>query len=156
MKLLTRIATHPLIALAFRLYLGGLFIYASMYKISYAAEFANSIAAYRIVPFWGVNFMAATLPWVELLLGLLLVGGLRVRVAALGIGFLLAVFTVAVAINVVRGAPASCGCFHSMEEPMTWKTVIRDLIWLAMAAHVYLYDRYLHVERMIFKRLREA
>ena len=75
----TNLLTHPLLALAFRLYLGGLFIYASLYKINYTAEFAETIASYQMVPYWGVNLMAVVLPWIELVSGILLVVGLRTR-----------------------------------------------------------------------------
>ena len=64
-----RVFTHPLVALAFRLYLGGLFVYASLYKINYTAEFAETIASYQLVPYWGVNLLAVILPWIELISG---------------------------------------------------------------------------------------
>jgi uncharacterized membrane protein YphA (DoxX/SURF4 family) len=44
------ILTHPYLALALRLYIAGLFIYAGMVKINYAAEFAETVASYRMVP----------------------------------------------------------------------------------------------------------
>ncbi|UCH71318.1 MAG: DoxX family protein, partial [Candidatus Bathyarchaeota archaeon] len=62
--------THRYFALALRLYIGGLIIYASMYKINYPAEFAEAVASYQIVPYWAVNIVAVVLPWVELISGL--------------------------------------------------------------------------------------
>ena len=70
--MIARLLTHPALALAFRLYIGGLFVYAAMYKINYAAEFATTIASYRIVPWWGVNAVAVFMPWLELVAGVLL------------------------------------------------------------------------------------
>lgn len=151
----TRLATSPLLSLALRLYLGGLFVSASMYKINYVAEFAAAIASYQIVPYVLVNLMAVVMPWVELTCGLLLLAGVRVRSALALVGAMLTMFTVAIVVNLFRGAPISCGCFHSLEDPISWWSVARDLIWLAMAAHVYRYDRYLHLDRMVFKPLKD-
>jgi uncharacterized membrane protein YphA (DoxX/SURF4 family) len=142
-----RLLTHPWPALAFRLYLGGLFIYASLYKINYTAEFAETIASYQMVPYWGVNLTAVILPWIELIAGILLVIGLRTRTAAGVVGFLLLLFTTGIVYNLVLGSEISCGCFQSLEDPISLWTVFRDLIWLAMAVHVFFFDRAFQVER---------
>ncbi|NSW86231.1 MAG: DoxX family membrane protein [Syntrophobacteraceae bacterium] len=147
--------THPYLALLLRLYIGGLFIYASMYKINYAAEFAETIASYQIVPYWLVNPMAVFLPWTELVGGLLLFSGFRARSAAVLIGFLLLLFSVAVLVNLLRDAPISCGCFQTLGEKMTWKTLARDIIWLAMVIHVYCFDRLFHLEERFSLTLKE-
>lgn len=150
---LVRFATSPQLALLFRLYIGGLFIYASMYKIGYAGEFANAVADYRMLPYWAVHPVAVVLPWVELICGIQLVVGFRSKAAAAIISMLMAVFTVAIVVNVTRGTPASCGCFHGMEEPMTWGTVWRDLIWLAMCVHIFRYDTLLQLERVFLPKV---
>lgn len=151
-----RLATHEYVALALRVYLGGLFIYASMYKISYAAEFAETIASYRLAPFWAVNFSAIFLPWLELVVAILLIVGLRARVATVLIGSLLAVFTVAVLVNLLRDSPIPCGCFSSMEDPISWWTVLRDLAWLAMAVHVFCFDKAFHLENRLVSLIKRA
>lgn len=156
MKFIKAISTHPYLALLFRLYLAGLFIYASMYKINYTAEFAQTIASYELVPYWAVNVSAVTLPWVELICGILLAIGIRVRSATLLIGILLTLFTTAMFINLLRDSPISCGCFHSIEDTISWRTFFRDILWLAMAAHIFLFDRVLHVERQFSLVLKEV
>lgn len=147
MQMLIKILTHPYLALVFRMYIGGLFVYASMSKISYSAEFADTIASYQIVPYWAVNITAVLMPWLELVCGFLLIIGVRVKSAALLIGAMLAMFTVAIVINLIRGTKMGCGCFSSMEDEMTWMTVLRDLLWLGMTAHIFLYDRAFQLER---------
>lgn len=142
-------ATSKWLALAFRVYLAGLFIYASVHKIVYAAEFAESVAGYEIVPWFAVNAVAVFVPWLELVAGAFLLVGFRARAAAAVIFALLGVFTVAILVNLLRGANMSCGCFHSSEAPMTWWTFVRDLVWMAMAAHVYAFDRVLQVDRRL-------
>jgi uncharacterized membrane protein YphA (DoxX/SURF4 family) len=152
----TSLLTHPLLALAFRLYLGGLFIYASLYKINYTAEFAETIASYQMVPYWGVNLMAVILPWIELVSGILLVVGLRTRTVSVVVGFLLLLFTVGIVYNLLLGSEISCGCFQSLEDPISLWTVFRDLIWLAMAVHVFFFDRAFQVERRYLPAIGEV
>jgi len=146
-SLLRRVITSPYLALALRIYLGGVFIYASMAKITYAGEFAENIASYQILPHWGVNLFAIILPWAELICGTLLVFAVRSKAAVLMIAGMLVMFTVAIFLSLVRGIPIGCGCFHSLEEPMTWTTLLRDLVWLIMARHVYRFDSVLQLER---------
>lgn len=143
------------LALALRLYLGGVFVYASVYKIGYAAEFSETVASYQIVPALAVNLVALVLPWLELICGAMLVLGVRVRTVSAILAALLVVFCVAVTINLVRETPIDCGCFHALEERMTWKTLVRDLLWLAMAIHVYIFDSPLSMERGLSSKLKE-
>ena len=152
---LRRLVTHPWLAFAFRLYIGGLFIYASMYKINYASEFAQTIASYRIVPWFAVNFMAVVLPWLELLCGILMVAGVRLKAAAAVIATLLAMFTLAIIVNLLRDSEISCGCFHTIEDPISWWTVLRDSAWVAMTLHVYHFDRILHLDSLLMRDFRE-
>jgi uncharacterized membrane protein YphA (DoxX/SURF4 family) len=137
----------PYIALMLRLYLGGVFLYASTHKINYAGEFAETIASYQLVPFWAVNAVALILPWTEFFCGLMLVVGLRTRAAAAVIAGMLVVFIAAVSINLFRNAPIDCGCFRALEDPISWHTVVRDLVWLAMALYVCRVDSALQLER---------
>ena len=149
---LIRLLKHPGIALAARFYLGGIFIYASLNKINYPAEFSDNIAAYLIIPFWLVNPMAIFLPWIELVSGVCLVTGIRVRASAAMITALLALFLAAVVIVLVRDIPIDCGCFQNVGDPVSWRTAGRDLVWLAMGLHVYRYDRFIHLDRLFMIR----
>lgn len=149
------ILTHPAVALILRLYLAGVFIYASLHKINYPAEFADNMAGYLIVPYWLVNPLAIFMPWLELVCGLFLLAGVRVRAAAALICAMLVMFTVAVVVALVRDTPISCGCFQSVGEAISWWTVLRDLAWLAMGAHVYLYDRLVHLDRLFMLKPEE-
>ncbi|MDP3425972.1 MAG: MauE/DoxX family redox-associated membrane protein [Humidesulfovibrio sp.] len=143
------------LALAFRFYLGGIFVYASVYKIGYAAEFAETIASYQMVPALAVNGLALVLPWLELICGAMLVAGVRVRTVSAMLGALLVVFSIAVVVNLLRETPIDCGCFSTMDERMTWMTLVRDLIWLGMATHVFFFDSPLALERRYQSTLKE-
>lgn len=150
------VLTHPYLVLAVRLYIGGLFIYASMYKINYAGEFAETIASYQLVPYWAVNLMALVMPWAELICGLFLVIGFRIKSAAAVTMGLLALFSVAIGISLIRDLPIGCGCFHALGEQMSWKTFMRDLIWLLMAAYIYAFDSALQIEKNFLLTFRDV
>jgi putative oxidoreductase len=149
------LVANKYVALAFRVYIGGVFIYASMYKIGYPAEFAQNIASYQIVPFWAVNLLAIVMPWTELICGILLAVGLRSKSAVAMIAGMLLLFTLAILLSLVRNIPIGCGCFHSIEEPMSWTTLLRDLIWLAMAIHVYHFDSAFQLERKFLIHIKD-
>jgi len=79
---------HPALHWALGIGLGGVFVYASLDKIAQPAEFAKIIYHYRILgpdfdtgPLMA-NLLAVTLPWLELVAGLLL----YVRMRRLGEG----------------------------------------------------------------------
>jgi uncharacterized membrane protein YphA (DoxX/SURF4 family) len=148
--------THPVLGLVLRVYVGGVFIYASMYKIIYPGEFAETIAGYQLVPFWAVNLMALVMPWAELVSGVLMVLGVRTRSAAAMIGGMLVVFSLAILVTLLRDLPIGCGCFTSVEEPLGWGTLMRDLIWLAMTLQVYFFPSALQLEGRLLKALREV
>lgn len=142
-----RLIASEYLSLFLRLVMGIVFIYASMTKIPYPAEFAKNVEAYRLFPYWFINAIAIFLPWIELLCGLFLIIGLVTRAAAAVLTVLLAVFTVALAVNVIRGAPISCGCFDSVGSQIGWYDVVRDLILMLFTLQIFFYDRIL-----IFRR----
>jgi len=155
LKALRSLVTSKYLALAFRLYLGGLFIYASLYKITYPGEFAQSIAEYQLAPHVAVNAMALGLPWLELLCGGMLLAGIRAKTVTVLIGGMLAMFLAALVWALLNSIPMGCGCFHSLEAEINWWTALRDVAWLAMAVHVYYFDTLLHLEKQFVDRIAE-
>jgi uncharacterized membrane protein YphA (DoxX/SURF4 family) len=144
---------HGFVALAVRLYLGSLFLLACWHKILEPHSFAVDIATYQMLPLALVNPLAIVLPWVELVTGVLLVLGLRTRAASLLAAAMLAMFTVAISVAVARGLDLSCGCFASQgvaEDPISWRTIVRDGIWLLLACYVLYFDhRPLGLDRLL-------
>jgi putative oxidoreductase len=129
------------LAFVLRVVIGFIFIYASMSKIPYPAEFAESVAAFQIVPHWLVNSVAIVLPWLELICGIFLIIGLSTRAASAISGFLLLGFTIGLTINVVRGSPISCGCFDSVGSQVGWFEVARDSSLLLFTLQIFFFDR---------------
>ncbi len=136
-----KIVTSEYVALVIRIYLGSIFIYASMSKVIEPAVFAENIAGYRIVPYWGLNLTAIILPWLEPICGFLLIIGLRTRATALILAGLLIVFTVFVILNILRGADINCGCLEKVGEPIGWAKVAQNTVWFIMTIMIFFFDR---------------
>ena len=122
---------------ACRLLLGGIFLYAGFVKSGDVAAFAGSIAAYRIFPHAGNYLIAATLPYIEIVAGLLLVANSRVRPAALLLGLLITGFIFALVSVIVRGLQIDCGCFGAADSATPLQALLRDIGLLALAAVTY-------------------
>lgn len=121
-----------------RVILGGLFIYASIYKIGAPGAFAHQIYNYRILPTWAINPVAITLPWLQLFCGLALIFNRGVKGASLWLAVMVGVFQIALASALIRGLNISCGCFKSGGSPATWLTFGRDfLLFLATLVQLW-------------------
>lgn len=136
-----KILISKYLSLAFRIYIGWLFIYASLTKIPDPAVFAESVAAYRIMPYWGINLVAIILPMVELISGFLLILGVRTKATASILSGLLFMYTIFTIVNVLRGSPITCGCYDVVGDPVNWRKVITDISYLLMTIQVYFFDR---------------
>ena len=132
------------LAVPVRWYLGVLFVGACLHKIAVPASFALDIATYDILPLAAINLVAIGLPWIELIAGVMLIVGWRVRGSSLVIAGMMVVFLVALCIALARGLDMSCGCFASQgaeDDPISRMTVIRDLVWLGLCVFVFTFDR---------------
>lgn len=135
---------HRWIGLLARVYLALVFLVACWHKIRHPDAFAVDVATYQILPLALVNLVAITLPWVELGAGVMLLVGFRARAGALMVTGMMLVFLAALIVALARGLDMSCGCFASQgaaEDPISYRTVLRDLGWLALAVYVLLLDR---------------
>lgn len=117
-----------------RLALGGVFLYAGVIKIADPVAVAGSVAAYRILPYFGNYLAAAVIPWLEAICGLLLIAGRRTGGASAIILFLNLLFMAVLASALARGLDIDCGCFRQGgEKSSAWVALFRDCFFLAGA-----------------------
>jgi putative oxidoreductase len=119
--------------LVLRLVLGAIFIYAAWTKLKQSwLIFAMSIDAYQLLPEWAVLAVARALPWFELLVGILLLAGYKVRYVAAAASALLVFFFALMLRSYIQGQGIDCGCF-GVGEAISPKTLLRDGSMLAAA-----------------------
>lgn len=140
---MSRLVSHPWISLGSRLILGALFIYASLDKIAHPDLFAQVVHNYRILPLQVENIFALALPWVELGAGAFLIAGLLSRSSALVLTALLAIFVLAISVNLWRGVDMTCGCFKLSNEGrhLGWLTLLEDLALFLPALQLLAWPR---------------
>ena len=130
--------THPITAFVLRIVLGCIFIYASLDKINHPDLFAEAVYNYQLLPEMAVNLVAISLPWLELLSGILLVLGLWMGGSILILSGLMVVFIGALGINLARGLDVHCGCFITQSsDPITILTLFRDSLFLLLAFYLF-------------------
>ncbi len=113
-------------ALAARLFLGGLFLYAGFSKIIAPYHFAAAIQAYQLLPPALVAVTAVFLPWIEVVAATALMVGFKPRSALLVLSGLMAIFLVAIAVTMARGLDIDCGCGLLAERPVGWQALLED------------------------------
>ena len=138
---------QPYVTLLARLLLGGVLLVAGGLKVTKPTDSANAVAAYKLLPTNVAHLFGYALPWLEVALAVLLIVGILIRPAALIGGFIMVVFTAAIASAWARGLLIDCGCFGGGGEidpslaAQVHRTyfieIMRDL-GLALAA-LYLY-----------------
>ena len=102
---------QPAVVRTAQIVLGILLLWSSLTKIGNIEAFIQAVQNFDLVPVAASNFVAMTLPWVELLGALSLIGGVKARGGAFLSFFLLIIFTLGVAIAMARGLDFECGCF---------------------------------------------
>ena len=124
-----------MLVLICRIFLGFLFIYASLEKILQPEEFAKQVGYFKALPFGMENLLAIMLPWTELIVGICLLAGLFVDGAALLSIIMMLVFILAISQAMLRGIDITCGCFkvNADSEKLGLHTIIRDIIFLIMS-----------------------
>ena len=142
-----------------RLILGGIFVYAGYAKLAYPnhnlwpwfllkfsvsanlSTFAFQVESYKVLGAAGSSFVAHTLPFLEIVLGLLLLIGWKLRVWATMVSAILVGFLTVVTRAYLLHMDINCGCFGT-PEPLTLMTVIRDatLVLLALVMTIFAYQ----------------
>jgi len=137
-RLLPQQLFHGLTLLA-RFGLGCFFLWSSLPKIHQPYDFLSSVYNYELVgPKLGM-LVAMVLPWLELLAGVCLVGGIFVSGALLTCIGMSAMFTFVIASALYRGLEISCGCFSSSDAGViSYWTLIRACVILLLSTAAYI------------------
>ena len=128
--------------LAVSLAVAAVFIYAAIDKIRDPLQFADSIAAFAILPAVLINLLAIGLPPFEIACGLLLLGPWTRRVGALAVAVVSVMFFTALASALLRGLTLDCGCFGvgAPSRPRMWLELALDAVLFSSALFVYLHS----------------
>jgi len=111
-----------------RIAVGVVLLMAGAFKLGQRAW--PTAAAEFGAPRWVIG----GLPWVEMVLGGLLMAQVGGRWTAGAAGALFAVFTVAVALRLRSTEPVPCGCFgEASPAPVGVDTLVRNIVLTAMA-----------------------
>jgi uncharacterized membrane protein YphA (DoxX/SURF4 family) len=137
--------------LLFRLFLGGIFVYASYDKILHPVPFAEIVYKYQILPDVLVNLASLLLPWLELIVGLSLITGIWLHGAVLTCNALLLIFFTTLIFNMARGLDIDCGCFTTSIGPssgghMLWY-LFRDGFFLFVGLFLLYSSFFMKIER---------
>lgn len=134
-----------------RLVLGGIFVYAGFSKLLMPnnahlwpmfflkfsismniSVFAQQVESYKLISPEASQMVAHTLPFVEIVLGLLLLIGWRLRIWATAITAIMVGFLAVVTRAYLLHMDINCGCFGTPEK-LTGMTIVRDGALVALA-----------------------
>ena len=135
--------SNPKLVFLLRVFLGIIFIYASIDKIIDPLKFSDAIDNYHITPVEMNNLAALIVPWIELVVGVFLILGIYVRGSSTIIILLLIWFIFILSQALVRGINVNCGCFNLTEQVNDVnlradmiKRIIEDIVFLLIAFFV--------------------
>ena len=125
-----------------RAVLGIIFIFAGIEKISNPEQFAIAISNYKLLPIFSLNLIAITLPWLEVVSGILLLFGIAIKENSAIIGALMVSFTIMVIIAVLRGLDIDCGCFGTSDgEKVGLLKIIENIGLIVLSIYIYFFDK---------------
>jgi uncharacterized membrane protein YphA (DoxX/SURF4 family) len=127
-----------LIGLIVRLGLAAVWLVSGAIKASDLNQTYIAVQAYDLLPDGVSSVVAGALPFLELVLGVLLLAGLGTRIAAIVSAVVLVAFIGAVAQSWARGLSIDCGCFGGGGQVAPGQTqypqeIARDIGFLLLA-----------------------
>ena len=152
----TRPSATPWVSTAARLVVGAVLVVAGAVKVADPQASVAAVRAYQLLPAGPDTAVGWGLPFLELVLGLLLLTGIAVRPTAVATAALLAVFVAVVASAAARGLSIDCGCFGDGGTIHPARTqypleIARDVGLLACAAWLTVRPRTaLSLDRWLF------
>jgi uncharacterized membrane protein YphA (DoxX/SURF4 family) len=121
----------------FRLFCGFLLVYSTRDKLLDPSHFMTEVDDYHFLPAQLVPLAAVVIPWIEFFAGAALMLGIGWRGGAVIFCGLMVIYSDAISWAFVRGLEIGCGCgLADPSEKITWLTVVRDLLFLALGLAV--------------------
>ncbi|MEO9137816.1 MAG: MauE/DoxX family redox-associated membrane protein [Jatrophihabitans sp.] len=102
---------RPWLGTVLRLVLGVVWIWAAWEKLKSPRDFVQAVRAYDATPEWLSQAIGYGLPVLELCIGIVLIVGVAVRLAAIASVVLFVVFLIGIVQASARGISLDCGCF---------------------------------------------
>lgn len=139
-----------------RLVLGGALLVAGGLKVGNPRGAARAVQGYEIFPFEMAAYIGYALPWIEVVVGLLLVLGLFTRINGLIGALLMTAFVIGIAQAWARGLTIDCGCFGgggqvAAEETRYGREIARDILFAACGAWLVVRPRTTYsLDRILF------
>lgn len=126
------------IDLGILLLLAVIFLFSGIDKLLHYDGFVNALRSYILVPRGWAPYLAAPVIAAELLIGIGLFLRPWRRMAALTAAGMLAVFTIAVALNYLLGGRGICGCWFTITLARgTGMHIVQNLIMLGLALSLW-------------------
>jgi protein-disulfide isomerase len=126
-----------------RLVLGVVWIWAAWSKLHSPRTFVQAVRAYDATPEWLSRAIGYGLPVLEFCLGVLLILGIAVRLAAAVSALLFVVFLIGLIQAAARGLQLECGCFGGGGASSTTHytlDILRDVGLLILAAFLVVWS----------------
>lgn len=145
------------IGLLARLFLGAVLIYAGAVKVGKPLTSERAVQAFEIFPTDLAGYIGLALPFVEILLGALLILGLFTRPVAIVSTLLMVAFIIGIAQAWARGLTIDCGCFGGGGQVAAGETkygtdIARDATFALAGAWLWWRPRSLaSLDRLLFR-----
>lgn len=134
-----KVLGHPIVILIARFILGYIFITFGASKIAEPSKFANEISNYAIMPDFSLNFLAIIIPWIEVVTGILLVLGLKLKSNAAITGSLMLVFIIAIVWALANGLDINCGCSSANPVKIGFPKLMENTGLFLLSLIIYLF-----------------
>ena len=146
---------NPYLCFVFRITLGVVFIISGAGKLPELATFVAEVEDADVLPHALATVYGNALPYVEIVIGVLLILGLLQRFAA-GIGGLSALsFIIGNSFRIHRGLYGECGCFGGIAalQFSTGEALIIDCVLLLLALQILLHKgEFLSLDSLLFRK----
>ena len=135
-----KVITNKYFLFTLRIILSIIFIISGIEKISNPEEFAQSIENFRMLPIFSINIFAMFFPWLEVITGILLFFGVKIKENSFLITGMLGVFTIGVIAAVLRNLDIDCGCFGTLHaQKIGLLKIFENILLIFSVILVYLF-----------------